>query len=285
LALPHLLLVDDSATVLAQEAGALSAQYTLSTAGDGREALGKMRQLKPAAVLLDLTMPEMGGEEVLQRMAADEDLRRIPVIVISSETGRTAACLGAGARAFLPKPIRARELLSTVARVIEESRGEHERAELAVIFVSVDTVELAIPISFVKSVLHQITTRPLPVGPSYLNEFAEVHGEPVLVLDLARRLGVAHARPIEERKLLIVESGGSLFALCVDAVREPEEIPAADLVRKERLGGADQGPLQSALLCVARTQHGPIPVVDPGALVSSSLLRELRQAVALPGAA
>ncbi len=277
--LPQLLLVDDSETMLALEAAALSGHYALATAADGREGLEKIRQMKPALVVLDLTMPHMTGEEVLKRMAAEEELRRIPVIVVSSETAKKAACLKAGAKGFLAKPLRGADLLSLVSRVLDESRRKQQREDLAVLFVSVGALELGIPIFSVRSVLHQIATRPLPIGPSYLSEFVEVQGEPVLVLDLARRLGMEHSRPIEERTLVMVETAGLPLALCVDGVRDPEEIPKADLVRPDKLGGADHGLLQAALLGIARMQRGALPVIDPGALVSRSLQRELRQAV------
>jgi len=282
LSLPQILLVDDSEAVLALEKAALAGHYAISTASDGREALAKLQQLKPDGVVLDLTMPHMGGEEVLRRMAAAPELRRIPAIVASSETERAGACLRAGAKAFLPKPVRADELLALVSRVLEEAQREKQRASLAVVFVSVGAQELGIPIECVRSVLHQIATRPLPVGPSYLSEFVEVHGEPVLVLDLARRLGLDHAQPLEERQLVMVEMGGLQLALCVDRVRDPEEIGPSDLVRRERLGGADHGPLQAALLGMARTPRGPLPLIDPSALVSRKLLRELSQAIGSP---
>jgi CheY-like chemotaxis protein len=274
LSLPHLLLVDDSEAVLALESAALAGRYVLSTAADGREALAKAQQIKPAGMLLDLSMPQMRGEEVLRRMAASPELSRIPVIVVSSETERAPECLRAGAKAFLPKPVRAAELLALVSRVLEEARREAERGGMAVLFVSVGTLELGIPIACVKTVLHQLTTRPLPIGPSYLSELAELHGEPVLVLDLAKRLGLSHEQPVQDRKLVVVEVSRLSLALCVDGVRDPEEVPAAALVRREHL---QHGPL--ALMGVARTQRGPVPLVEPSALVSPKLLRELRQSL------
>ncbi|HYZ90574.1 MAG TPA: response regulator, partial [Myxococcales bacterium] len=122
MSLSHLLLVDDSEAVLAFEKAALSGHYQVSTAANGREALVKLLELKPAAVLLDLSMPEMDGDEVLARMRADPQLTRIPVIIVSSEKQRAEACLRAGARAFLAKPVRAQDLLPLVDRVLAECR-------------------------------------------------------------------------------------------------------------------------------------------------------------------
>jgi CheY-like chemotaxis protein/chemotaxis signal transduction protein len=273
--LPHLLLVDDSEAVLAFEKAALSGHYAISTALNGREALAKAQQVGPAAVLLDLSMPEMDGDEVLARLQDDPELRRIPVIIISSEKGRAQACLRNGAKAFLPKPVRAQELLPLVERVLEEARAAARVGNVAALFVSVGTIELGLPLESVRNVLHQTATKPLPLGPAYLSQMFELHGEPVAVLDLARRLGVEHAQPLLERKLVVVQRDGARLALCVDDVRDPEELAAGDVTPPDRLGGSQHGALREALLGIAKTARGALPLIDPRALVSRELLRKL----------
>jgi len=273
--LPHLLLVDDSEAVLAFEKAALSGHYAISTALTGREALAKVPQIDPAAILLDLSMPEMDGDEVLARLQDDPNHRRIPVIIISSEKLRAEACLKNGAKAFLPKPIRAQELLPLVERVLEEARAEARAGNIAALFVSVGKVEVGLPLDSVRNVMHQTATQPLALGPSYLTEMIELHGAPVAVLDLARRLGLEHAQPVLERKLVVVEREGAFIALCVDDVRDPEELSASDVTPRELLGGSEHGALKDALLGVARTARGPLPLIDPRALLSRELLRKL----------
>jgi CheY-like chemotaxis protein len=273
--LPHLLLVDDSEAVLAFERAALSGHYALSTATNGREALQKIEALKPSAVLLDLSMPQMDGDEVLAQMQRDEVLRRIPVIIVSSERQRAEECLRGGAKAFLPKPIRAKELLPLVSRVLDDARQEERRGNLAALFVGVGPIELGIPLDSVETVLHQMATRPLPLAPNYLRELVEIHGQPVCVLDLARRLGVTHASPIDERKLVVVSHQGLRLAICVDFVRDPVELPASELTHAEHVGGAEHGLLREALVAVAATSRGPLPIVEPLTLLSRHLLREL----------
>jgi len=275
MSLPQLLLVDDSEAVLAFEKAALSRHYDIRTATTGSEALSRLAEEAPAAVLLDLSMPEMDGDEVLARMQADAQLRRVPVIVISSETQRAAECVAAGAKAFLPKPIRAPELLTLVGRVIDDARREARAGNLAALFVTVGRIEVGLPLECVQTVLHQTATRPLPLGPAYLCEMFELHGEPVGVLDLARRLGQDHVMPVHERKLVVVECDGARLALCVDDVRDPEELPAEEITLREKLAGTQHGPLQDSLIAVARTQRGPLPIVDPRALISRELLRKL----------
>ena len=140
MSLPHLLLVDDSEAVLAFEKAALSGHYALSTATTGREALAKVPQIAPAAILLDLSMPEMDGDEVLAHLQDDPEFRRIPVIIISSERVRAEACLRNGAKAFLPKPIRAQELLPLVERVLEEARTAARAGNVAVLLFGVPLI-------------------------------------------------------------------------------------------------------------------------------------------------
>src|SRR5262249_5790280 len=215
MSLPQLLLVDDSEAVLAFEKAALSRHYDVRTATTGREALERLGEEEPAAVLLDLSMPEMDGDEVLSRMQADGRLKSVPVIVVSSETHREKECLAGGAKAFMAKPIRAPELLSLVGRVIDDARREARAGNLAALFVTRGGVALGLPLDSVRTVLHQTATRPLPFGPAYLSEMLELWGEPVGVLDLARRLGQEHRTPILERKLVVVDCAGAPLALCV----------------------------------------------------------------------
>ena len=275
MSLPHLLLVDDSEAVLAFEKAVLSAHYQVSTAVDGREALIKLAQLAPAAVLLDLSMPELDGDEVLARMRADAQLARIPVIIVSSEKERASACLKNGARAFLAKPVRAQELLPLVARVLEECRREERVGSVTALFVEAGGVELGIPLDKVVSVLHQARTRTLPLGPSYLCELLDVQGEAVLVLDVPRRFGVEHRAPIDERKLVLVDCGEHRLALCVDAVRDPEELLREQVLPPSALARPQHRVLARALVAIARTSRGVVAIVDPGALASGKLVREL----------
>jgi CheY-like chemotaxis protein len=277
LSLPRVLLVDDSEAVLALQVAALSATCELATGHDGREGLAKARSFRPDAMVVDLSMPHMRGDELLQRMKRDPALSSIPVVVCSSETERKAECLRAGAEAFLGKPVDAEALVATVSRILAQARLKQQNQGLAVLFVKVGSLELGLPIAAVRSVLHQVATRSLPVGPAYLSEFAELFGEPVLVLDLARRFGLAHATELKDRKLVLIEVEGSVLSLCVDEVRDPEEISASALVRRERIGGAGLGAI--ALVAMARTERGVLAVIEPSALASEKMLRELRSAI------
>lgn len=281
MSLPSLLLVDDSDAILALERAILSGHYSLNTASNGREALDKVGRLQPAAVLLDLSMPEMDGDEVLQKMKADPATTDIPVIIISSEKSRAEACLGLGAEAFLAKPFRAEDLLSTVAKALENARKRSSAGAMLVLRMTAGDQEFAVPLDAVREVLLQPALKSLPTGPAYLREYVELRGSAVCVLDVARRLGLEHRVSLRERMLVIIHVDGVPLALCVDRVQDPEEFPASEIDR--RLGGLEHGLLKDGLVGMLRVGNGrTLPLLDPKVFVARGLLREL-PALVRPG--
>jgi CheY-like chemotaxis protein len=80
--------------------------YIVETAEDGQQALEMLSAQPFDVVLLDLIMPRMDGYQVLAQMKSDDELRRIPVIVISSsdEMESIVRCIEMGATDYLTKP-------------------------------------------------------------------------------------------------------------------------------------------------------------------------------------
>ena len=96
--------------------------YELILAGSGREALeiihGQFETL--SLILLDLNLPDINGLEVLRHMKADTRYARIPVIVMTSDSGAEVECLTFGAIDFIPKPYPRQEVvMARVLRTIE----------------------------------------------------------------------------------------------------------------------------------------------------------------------
>ncbi|MDP2910268.1 MAG: response regulator [bacterium] len=58
--------------------------YDISVAKNGVEGLAKMKKDRPDLILLDIIMPEKGGFEVMEEMTKDEDLKDIPIIIVSN---------------------------------------------------------------------------------------------------------------------------------------------------------------------------------------------------------
>lgn len=95
--------------------------YEVFDAEDGFDALKKVKQHHPDAILLDVMMPELDGIEVCQRIRADEDTAEIPIIMLSARTHTEAVEIGimAGATRYLAKPIGRQDLLRNVSEVLD----------------------------------------------------------------------------------------------------------------------------------------------------------------------
>jgi len=96
--------------------------------GDGVEALAYLRQqgqysgaMRPHLIMLDLNLPRMDGREVLAAIKKDADLRRIPVVVLSSSEAEAdiARAYELHANAYVTKPVDIEHFLQVV-KAIEE---------------------------------------------------------------------------------------------------------------------------------------------------------------------
>ena len=95
--------------------------FKLVGAVGGREGLETVREIKPDLVLLDLMMPDIDGWEVYQNMKADEELREIPVIVVTAKAQSIDKVLGlhiAKVDDYVTKPFGPQELLASVNKVL-----------------------------------------------------------------------------------------------------------------------------------------------------------------------
>lgn len=92
--------------------------YEVATAADGAEALEQAFALRPDAILMDLSLPEIDGWEATRRLRADQRTRGIKIIALTAhalETERERA-LAAGCDEVVTKPIVPKELERVVRR-------------------------------------------------------------------------------------------------------------------------------------------------------------------------
>jgi len=277
MSLARVLIIDDSEAVLAYGRAVLGGRYSVTTAHNGALGLERARSIRPDAILLDLSMPELDGEEVLAALAADPELRAIPVIVVSSERARAERCLGRGAAAVLHKPAATEDLVRTLEQLIGAAHAAQEEAGMAILAVSVGRLAFALPLANVTRVAMECATTTLAVGPSWLSELVYVGGAPVCIVDVARRLGTTYAEPRRERKLVFVSVAGVQLGLRVDRVYDPERVLGSQLVPADRLGGAGHPPLDRALIAIANLTAEPLPIIEPAALMSPGMLRRVAE--------
>ncbi|MCW8193755.1 response regulator [Proteobacteria bacterium 005FR1] len=92
--------------------------FSVTACKDGREAINMMQDSPPSLLITDLMMPRMSGLELIHEMRSRNELKEVPVIMIS------CADLPDGMRdediqSFLRKPFSVRKLLREVNRVLE----------------------------------------------------------------------------------------------------------------------------------------------------------------------
>jgi DNA-binding response OmpR family regulator/DNA-binding CsgD family transcriptional regulator len=126
---------EDLRTDIAEELTA--AHYEVLQAGNGKEAIDLLESQRPDLVLCDITMPGLGGYDVLKTMREKPHLSDVPFIFLTALADRNDVLVGkqAGADDYLVKPIDYDILLATVATRLEQvSRvrtGAVQRAEEA----------------------------------------------------------------------------------------------------------------------------------------------------------
>ena len=120
----RVLIVDDSPAMRAFVRRVMEVSgFELSTcfeASNGQEALDLLRREWVDAILTDVNMPVVDGEELLRRLSADDLLRSIPAIVISTDAtqNRISQMLALGARGYVTKPFVPEDLRQELERTL-----------------------------------------------------------------------------------------------------------------------------------------------------------------------
>ena len=99
--------------------------YVVLEASDGVSGLNTAREKLPAAIVLDLMIPEMNGEDVCRQLRERELTAKIPVIMLTAKARpeERVAGLELGADDYLTKPFSPRELILRLGLLLERSRS------------------------------------------------------------------------------------------------------------------------------------------------------------------
>ena len=116
----HILVVDDNAMVLRNIKGVLDDRYSVSVAPSGVHAFISIGKKQPDLILLDYEMPEMNGKQVLEQLQADEELKDIPVVFLTSMDSKeiVMSLLALKPAGYLLKPVDSQMLKEKIYEII-----------------------------------------------------------------------------------------------------------------------------------------------------------------------
>ena len=119
----EILVAEDSPTQAAMLKYLLeSSNYKVLLAPDGKQALDKLSQNKPALVISDIAIPVLNGYELCEKIKSDKSTAHIPVILMTSlsDTEEVIEGLSCGADSFITKPFNNEFLLSSIEKILSE---------------------------------------------------------------------------------------------------------------------------------------------------------------------
>jgi DNA-binding response OmpR family regulator len=128
---PILVVEDDPLIGQVIEVTLEEAGYQVFWQARGREVVDAAAALQPGAVLLDLMLPDIDGQDVLRRLRGDPRTEQIPIVVVSAVVSTLTAAERSLVQAVLPKPFAIDRLVATiqsVARARAEPASVEEHA-------------------------------------------------------------------------------------------------------------------------------------------------------------
>ncbi|UNU21583.1 PAS domain S-box protein [Microcoleus vaginatus PCC 9802] len=118
---PLILLAEDNEANITTISSYLRAKgYRILLAKNGEEAIALAKSENPNLILMDIQMPGMDGLEAMQRIRSDPNLVDLPIIALTAlaMTGDRDRCLAAGANDYLTKPVKLKQLASTIQQLL-----------------------------------------------------------------------------------------------------------------------------------------------------------------------
>ncbi|MEK0445387.1 MAG: hypothetical protein RLZZ399_708 [Verrucomicrobiota bacterium] len=117
-----ILSVDDSLTIrMLVKRSFKNFDCAVFEACNGEEGLAAAIREKPDLIFLDITMPVMDGVTMLTKLKENPDIKGIPVIMLTAESGRenVAYIAKLGVRDYLVKPFKDEQLIEKASRVLK----------------------------------------------------------------------------------------------------------------------------------------------------------------------
>jgi CheY-like chemotaxis protein len=120
-----ILIIDDQPFFVTMQQNLLKQQgYRVLAATNGAEGLARAKQHKPDLILLDIEMPGMDGFAVCEKLKQDEELRHIPVVILTAtqDIKLNEKAFRAGAEITVLKSVSGERLINMVRIALEKGK-------------------------------------------------------------------------------------------------------------------------------------------------------------------
>ena len=117
------ILIDDEATSLQILSFSLVKKgFEVITAQDGAEGLFLINNHRPALIILDVHMPNVDGYKLVRDIQADEELKKIPVMIVTADEKLEERFKLIGIQYYFKKPYNMTEILQAIDELLKERR-------------------------------------------------------------------------------------------------------------------------------------------------------------------
>jgi GAF domain-containing protein/class 3 adenylate cyclase/PleD family two-component response regulator len=226
--------------------------YQVATARNGYEGYNIAQELRPSLIITDLMMPLVTGIEMIQMIRSDDNMRGIPIILLTAKVDEETRIEGTenGADAYLAKPFNDRELLAGARNLLALKENEKRVLELNT-YLTESVLKRFLPSALVQKAASgnlSLDLRPEPRLVTVL--FSDIVGFTQLSNTLrSRRVAEVLNEYLEIMTKVVFNNGGTVDKFMGDAILAlygaPEELTPNEQVR--RAIGTARG-MQNALI-------------------------------------
>ena len=236
----QILVVDDHPDLRAYVAGILRSQgYQVILASNGARGFESAKQQRPDLIVTDLMMPQVSGIEMIGKIRRDEQIRGIPIILLTAKADEQTRIEGTerGADAYLAKPFNDRELLAEVRNLLALKSKERQVLQLNN-YLTESVLHRFLPSSLVqKAATGELNLDLRPELKLITILFSDIVGFTQISNTLrSRKVAEVLNEYLEEMSRAVFDNGGTVDKFMGDAVLAifgaPEEVSPNEQVKR-----------------------------------------------------